>query len=131
MFDEADPVQHPLGDRARSAKEVERDTRRGAVRDRSNCLLELRGIDVAVENLLGVVLAVDSVDVPEPVAAADREVPVERCDAVVRVDALAVAPWSDFIETALDLKIILTGHKIDAKRVERVGCRNSERVENI
>src|SRR5690349_594828 len=131
MFHETDEIEHSLRDRAGRPKEVERHAGGCALSERPNRLLELGGIDIAVEDLLGLVAAVDAVDVPEPVACEERELPIQRRDAVIGVDSLAVSAIANFVETALDLRVILAGHQIDPEWIERIGCRNRQRIKNI
>src|SRR5205085_4484966 len=95
--------------------------------------LDLRGIDVAMHRLLGLVAAPDSVDVPVPFAS---DTPVKGRRAVIGVDLLFEVPRAQFDHAALDLVVIATHaaivrNEIEAERVERVGSRDRDMVEQI
>jgi len=77
---EIDPVEHALRDRPYAAKEIERYAagRRIADGDRTERCLQMRRIDVADHRLLGFVVAVQEVDVPEPVMASQSKLTVDR-----------------------------------------------------
>src|SRR6478609_9412078 len=94
MLLEADEIEHRRSDSARRAEQVERHACAlpvivacvsDAAADRPKCLGYVECIQVAVEGLLGLVLAVDPVDVPVPFAA---KVAVERRRAIIGLHAL-------------------------------------------
>ncbi len=111
VLDEGHIIDHFRGDRSGAAEQVERHaavegrarrTARRAGGEVAEGKAQFLGVDVAEHALLGLVVAVDAVDVPIPVAAGDVEAAVERADDVARVHLLREAARPAFDEPAQD-----------------------------
>src|SRR5205085_4515844 len=129
MLIEGNPIEHCRGDGAHGSEEVEGYARAGAIGHRAKRLLEPRRVNIAKESLLGLVLAVDAVDVPEPLTGTDLEFPVEGGHAIVSVDRLTVPTSSKFGHAPVNRVVAGVGYDIDAKRIERVCCVYRDRIE--
>ena len=123
---EADEAQHLGRDRADAAEDVQGHAGRGALADRTQRLLEAGDVDVAGEELLGIVVAEHRAGIPVPVAAQKLELAVERAGQRHGVDGLAVGALAGLDQAAEDRRVgrrlaVAATVQRAAERVERVG----------
>ena len=130
---ERDIVEHCRRDRACPAEQVERNAARGrgARGERPDGKCHPVGAHVAGEGLPRLVDAVEAVDVPEPVAAEQRHLAVERRGERRRVHLLGEGPLPGLDQTARDERIVRCASVERAIRIEPGFERHAERVERV